>query len=221
MKTLLSLSLLLLAATARAAGDNEVSLRLGAYGPGGMLDYNMKEEAGEGGGYAGLRYLLKLDKLVWLGVQLDGMNGGEHDSTTLLTDKNSHSELKESALLVVAKFQFRDGKTLRPYLLGGLGLHTAQVKLTAAPVAGKTWSDTGTVEQRTLIDDKQTGFGQTVEAGLDWYFAEHFGASTFLAVETQGRSKFQSTAAAKSVGIGDSESAFGGLIFGVALAGRF
>ncbi len=220
---LLSLAVLACAAAAARAGeldhDNELSFRLGAYGSGSELEVNGKERVADGGGIGAFRYLLNLDKNAAIGVDAVGLDAGHHDSQTLMTGFNTRTALKHSELLALLRGRFGQGR-LRPYVLGGLGIHTTTFQLNAAPNNGSTWSGGGT-ESRSLMDDKKSGLATEVELGLDYLFTNHLTAGAFFGLHLQSERTYDAKTQGKAVGLAGIKGSFGGLALGLSLAGRF
>jgi len=202
-------------------GGNELSLSLGGYGSGSKVSVNGSEDkVGDGGGLLGFRYLRDLDDHVAIGVELNRLDAGSHDSTTLIAHGDSRASLKTTEALAVARVRFGGGK-LRPYVLGGLGLHTTTFHLESTPAAGFTWADTGTKETRVLFDDNQAGTALALEGGLDWRFSSALAAAVFASLHYQGRAEYRPTGAGANGGFTPMRGDFGGVGLGATFSARF
>jgi hypothetical protein len=122
---------------------------------------------GDVGGHVGLRYLYRISEPVDLGVDFDYHHRGYTSSFGLLPSAEASVGGDTLLFMGLARWMPRRDRRVRPYLLGGGGLHQTSTIIDAVPQVGFAWSDTGTAEVRRLVDDSAWGMAMTGRAGVE------------------------------------------------------
>lgn len=194
-----------LSAIGRAEGLkplNEVSINTGGFFPltrvsvqGGGTD----DLAGPGF-MVGADYFRNLTDDFSMGFEIDSINAGQHNSTSIfphLFITSQFSSLAEFILLRVSKTV----GTISMYGVAGLGAHTTTIKADAFPVAGFSWSDTGTGESRSLINTTAKGAAACLQFGLDSYLRENLSLGASARYYYLGSSMYGAAPAAQKMGL--------------------
>lgn len=216
------LGLAFLAAPSHAEGldrNNEAALLFGTYGSSAKIQIDQKDNAGQGGGALGFRYLHNINPRVGLGAQLTLLGAGEHESTKLITNNISTTRLGTTDVVGVLRARFGE-EHFRPYLLWGLGFHSTRLSLKTAPQAGLVWADTGTREVRTAIDDRKSGAAFVFEGGFDYHFNSRLSAGALLGWHLQSSKTYEATAAGRAMGISGVRGPFAGAMAAASLSAR-
>ncbi|HNT97853.1 MAG TPA: outer membrane beta-barrel protein [Elusimicrobiales bacterium] len=72
----------------------------------------------------------------------------------------------------MAKYTLTPEKKTRPYFIGGLGYGSLQQKAETRPIAGFSWTDTGTTEYRTNFDESIGALTLSLGAGLESFLTD-------------------------------------------------
>lgn len=134
----------------------------------------------DGGGVIGGQFLYFITDTPSLALGFDISHAGfdDHDSFQLLTNRYTQSSADSTSGLFIARLSYPKGH-VRPYIQGGLGAHHTRLSLDGTPINGTSWSDTGTTETRSLLDDGHMGAAAEGAVGVYFYFSEKF----FIGVE--------------------------------------
>lgn len=128
----------------------------------------------DSGGLIGGQFLYYISDspCVALGVDISHASLDDHNSFLLLPNRATTSSADYTAGLFVARLAYPKGR-FRPYVQGGLGAQHTTVTLNGTPF-NSTWSDTGTTETRSLMDDGHVGAALEGGVGAYVYFTERF-----------------------------------------------
>jgi hypothetical protein len=74
--------------------------------------------------------------------------------------------------LALLKYTFTRRGAARPFVLAGLGANHTSTEVDAQPLEGFAWSDTGTWENRRLVDDSKWGLASRAAVGIDFHHAD-------------------------------------------------
>jgi hypothetical protein len=141
--------------------------RLDAASTGGQSAKN-----GGSGLRLGVGYLYELSPRLSAGMDFHYFHRGARDDFGLIPAGHARISGDTVAPLMVLKFTPADHGPIRPYILAGLGLNHTSTVVDATPLEGYSWSDTGTVETRRLIDDGQWGLASRAAVGVDFQSEE-------------------------------------------------
>ncbi len=148
-------------------GSQRLSLELGAGIPTSVNSYSESEKMGPMGG---LQYLYTVDEFWGVGVQADYFQfaAKEHAITSDTGGLvNARSKDNVATLEVMARYTFLPNARFVPYLHSGLGLTYFRQTAEGEPLAGSTWTDTGTTETRSLQDVSSVNFSYSVGVGVE------------------------------------------------------
>lgn len=207
----------LLSSRALAEENKEVTFHVG------LLSLNAgKAAAGgsAGGSSYGFRFLHDEGDCVSLGLDIDLLKPKEKTIDNLVPNTRTTRAIASSSILGVARIGQLDGD-LRPYFLIGFGIHFTNVRLDASPKAGFGWADTGTTEQRTVMDADGRAMAIKISAGADYAVTDHFLAGGFLAYNNMGGASYDVTSAGKALGLSGRSGSMTAITFGISLTGRF
>ena len=210
-KTLIVFTLLILGvAGARAdlqKGSQSASVFFGGAGSNSELDLGGSGKGndmiGHGGGALGASYLyyVRNEPLVGVGLDFNASKLDTDHSRDLFPGNDSNTYAHSAIVMAIARLAYPRGK-LRPYIQGGLGFDSTYIHMDSQPQSGRTWSDTGTTENRTLFDDRSTTLALGWAVGMEAYLTEHF----FLGLEyrnTYFGAQQSPTAAGRAQGLHD------------------
>lgn len=211
----------------RAAGaaidltqDNEFSVLTGIYSTPTQIMGNESDRAAKPGPFAGLRYLRNLDSMLALGFQLDAAQPRANDSLRLIANGVTRTKLLVGELLIISRVRFLE-KRIRPYLLLGLGVHSTTLQIDSKPLTGFAWSDTGTSESRTLVKSRKLGGVVALESGVDYHISDSLTAGAYAGYHYATKATYKATAAGTASGLTGVKGAFGGVIAGISITGRY
>lgn len=162
----------------RNEGKNLMSFGLGLAAPLSSLDFGAigggSASHGDLGPLIGLRYLRSLSPVLAAGVDFEYFHRGGTDSRGLLPRADASVFGDNVVFMGVGRWHLVGRGSVRPYLLGGLGVSRSWTRIDAAPVPGFAWTDTNTDETRRLVDDGVWALAGTARAGVDfdWEFAD-------------------------------------------------
>src|SRR5438552_3130223 len=158
------------------AGDQSLTAGLGVGTPLSEIDLTNvgggKSKAGAPGFSGGFQYLNHVTPALGLGADFNLSNTGEAKSASLVPGGNSSVNLKSAVLLLMVRRNLNAAGPTAPYLFAGLGFHSTTLQLKTAPAAGFGWADTGTTEQRDVINDTQSGVALALGGGVDFYLSK-------------------------------------------------
>ena len=126
---------------------------------------------GDTGPLFGMQYLYRASPQVAWGVEFHYYDRSATDSPDLLPSSESHVYGDTLLLMGVMKYSLVDRGYARPFVLFGLGADRTSTTIDAHPFPGHSWSDTGTAETRTIVDDSALGLAASARVGLDFGFA--------------------------------------------------
>jgi len=156
---------------------NLFSLGLGLAGPLSDVNFGVigggSASNGDIGPLIGMRYLRAFSSRVAAGFDLDYFHRGATDSPGLLPMADASVRGDNLLFMGIARWFILDTKSVRPYLLGGVGMSRSSTRIDASPIPGFAWTDTNTDEVRRLVDDTAWAFASTARLGVDfdWEFA--------------------------------------------------
>ena len=138
---------------------------------------------GAGGAIGGQYvYYAKGSPAIGIGLDLNSsMNGTRTDDDLLAGGYNTDQRLKSVIGLAIVKLAYPHG-LFRPYVFGGMGVHSSSQLLTATPQPGVTWPNPPLGGQRVLVDEHKTSFALGGGVGFDLFLTETF----FLGTELRG-----------------------------------
>lgn len=213
-------TLLLCAAPARAADQpHELSLDVGAALPFSDVSVSGGGSAknGKTGPRLGLRYLYALRPALSAGAELGLEVRGTKSAPGLIANGDSEVGGTSFVALGVVRWMFKPESARRPYIIAGVGLHSGSTMIRTKPRAGFVWTDTGTNEQRELVNGTGTGFAAALRAGIELssrgpgFFSLEGGLSHL------GSAKYGATAAGRTAGLDGLK----GSITNMTVTGRF
>jgi hypothetical protein len=129
---------------------------------------------GDGGVLVGMQYLYRPSRQVALGLEFHYYDRSPTDSPNLLPSAESHVFGDSELLMGVVKFSLVDRGFARPFVLLGAGGARTSTTVNAHPQFGSAWSDTGTTETRTLVNDSAFGAAGSARFGVDFGFANPY-----------------------------------------------
>lgn len=164
-------TMVLLAGCASASFGHSLSLDIGPSFPLTSIDITNvgggKETAGTTGLAIGGQFLYDLRKDIGLGLDINHYGTGDRTSSSFIPAADSTLNSSVTSVLAVWKFSMLTDGKVWPYIIGGLGMASANLKVDAKPSAGFVWRDSGTNETRSLVDKTNTAFSGAVALGLD------------------------------------------------------
>jgi opacity protein-like surface antigen len=201
------------------------SLGFGMVAPLSRVDF-----AGAGGGTAsngdpGLlldgHYDYSLSPRLSLGSAIEWSHRSGGDSQSLLP--NSHTDVFGNTLLLMGtvKYALTDNGWAKPYILGGIGADHASTIVEARPNPGFSWSDTGTDETRTLMDDSNWGLATTARLGVDFSLLDPGVFTLELGWNHLNNPSYNATQAGHDVGLDSLSGSQNALVFALRWGWRF
>jgi len=109
-----------------------------------------------------------------------------------------------------------DAGRLRLRLLGGVGFASTNFSLSAQPTGGYVWADTGTSENRSLVNSTQTSAMLMLRPEVDARFTDNVGLGASLSYILIASANYGPTPAGQAVGFESSSLSF----YGIALSGN-
>ena len=122
---------------------------------------------GDVGADLGLRYLYRAARPVDLGIDIDYFHRSATSSLNLLPAAESNVGGDTLLFMAVARWMPRRDRSVKPYLLGGVGGNYTTTSIDATPLPGFAWSDTVTDETRRIVSDSGWGLAATGRAGVE------------------------------------------------------
>jgi opacity protein-like surface antigen len=161
-----------------------------------------EQDLADGGGLIGGQFLYFFHDSPCLaaGFDISHASFDDFNSYQLLTNRFTSSSANTTTGVAIVRLSYPKGH-FRPYVQGGLGLHHTSLSLTGSPINGTTWSDTGTTEQRQLLDSGHIGAALEGAIGLHIYFTERFFIGAELKVLDLMGQEFEPTAAGAHEGL--------------------
>ena len=156
---------------------------------------------GDTGFLLGTQYSYFLTPRLGAGFDLSFFNRSRTGSQSLLP--NANSDVYGNTLLMMAtlRYSLTDRGWARPFILGGVGTNRTSTILETTPNSGFAWSDTGTGETRTLVDDSKWGLATTARFGVDFMVAEPTIFTVELGWTGLSNSDYAATAAGRDLGL--------------------
>jgi hypothetical protein len=127
---------------------------------------------GDVGPLVGLQYLYYASPRMAWGAEVRYHSRTNTDSPGLVPFADASVSGDSLLLMGDLKLALADRGSVRPYVLFGAGAHRTSTTIDAQPVPGAAWSDTGTDEERRLVDGSMWGPALSVRLGLDFGFAD-------------------------------------------------
>ena len=101
-------------------------------------------------------------------MHLEYFGRSDAPSQSLLPLADSNVSGGSLATMAVLRYTLIPKGAVRPYLLAGVGPHRTSTVVESRPLVGFVWPDTGTDEERAIIDDSHWGVATTARLGLDF-----------------------------------------------------
>lgn len=199
---------------------NEISLLLGGYATGTKILIQGEGDAGRGGGAYGVRYLKALNDRIGLGFEFDSFNPGAAESSSLVTNAISSVKVQSNQIMAIGRARF-GRERIHPYAIAGVGLHSTSMQIDVKPQAGFVWTNTGTREPRTAVDDRQLGAALSLQGGLDIDVAPAFAIGVGLGWHYASAVTYAATPSGQAGGLAGVKGALGGATVGLSAAFRF
>jgi len=181
------------------------SLGFGLAAPLSRVDFSStgggSDSNGDAGVLLGAHYHYSLTPRLAVGASSEWFHRGAYGSRSLLPDSETDVSGNTVLLLGTLKLSLIDRGPVRPYVLGGLGGNRTSTAIDATPRRGFGWSDTGTSETRTLVDESHWGFASSLRFGVDFAL---YGPS-FFTIEAGwtrlANASYSATAAGQDLGL--------------------
>jgi hypothetical protein len=203
-----------------ATNTNEITALAGVYTvPTNITLVGQDKIARNGAGF-GFRYLRNVDPKLAVGGEFSHLSAGSHDSTVLVPNAITRTSLTSNVFLGEVRARWGDG-ALRPFLLGGFGVHATSMEIDVNPQAGFVWTDTGTSEVRTAVDTTKSSLAATLQGGVEYHFSPSVCAGAFAAWYYLGSASYESTNAGRNGGLASVSGNFSGLSLGGLLTAKF
>lgn len=199
---------------------NEFGLLLGGYATGTKIKIQGEGDAGKGGGSFGFRYLRALDEKIALGFEVDVLNPGEAESSSLVTSALSTVKVQSNQFLAIGRARF-GRERIHPFMIAGVGLHSTSLQIDVRPQAGFVWADTGTREARTAVADRKTGAALSLQGGVDFDVTPSFVLGAGLGWHYASEVVYDATPGGKAGGLLGIKGALNGVSVGLNAALRF
>jgi opacity protein-like surface antigen len=218
--TFIFLAALVPALSAQEPGRvNEISARIGGFSPNSRLTIDNPASIGQSGIAAGARYVRALTPSVGVGLDFNIMAPGAHDTTTMINNLSSSTKFDIKTVLLLLRYRWEFHRFL-PYVLGGVGMHSTSLKIQSRPLRFFNWSDTGTQETRTIVDDTASGFAMSLEGGIDYPITDWLSAGGYFGWTYLPGMKLTLANAGNRTAT-ERTFSVSGLLVGGALTGRF
>lgn len=127
---------------------------------------------GDTGLFFGTQYAYSLSPRTAIGFNIEYLGRSPTGSQSLVPETNTDVSGGTFLLMPTVKYAFTSRGNARPYLLAGVGANRTSTVVDATPNVGFGWSDTGTAETRTLVDDSRWGLAYTGRVGIDFLVSE-------------------------------------------------
>jgi len=176
---------------------------------------------GNSGILFGGQYIYYMRPRLGAGFDFEYFNRSRTDSLGLLPNADTNVSGDTLLLLALLRYTLVNRGWVRPYILAGIGADRTSTEIDATPLLGFSWSDTGTGETRTLVDDSNWGFASTARFGIDFNAT----APTFFSLELGwtelSNGRYDATPAGRDLGLGSVAGNLSVLTFGGRWGWRF
>ena len=176
------------------AADPLSRVRLSGSGGGSAAD-------GEAGLSTGLQYLHYPTPRAGFGLAVRWYDRAAARSSDLLPASDARVYGDTFLVMGAAKFVLSERGWTRPYALLGAGAHWTSMEIDARPRQGAVWADTGTSEQRRLVNDAQWGPAFSASLGLDLGYPNLDVVSIEAGWTVLGGATYRATDAGRAAGV--------------------
>lgn len=191
---------------------NEFSISLGGFVPLSRLTLQGTDAVAGYGGAFGAQYLRDVTSAAAVGAGVERLNGGAHNSDTLITNGNTASQIESTVALLLGRYSINEGQ-FRLHVLGGIGIQETTLQINSTPQPGYAWQDTRTTESRTMVNSTKAAPALMLQPGFDAYLSDTAWVGAGLAYYYLGSATYDATSAAQKLGL----SGIHGSLAGVAL----
>ena len=157
-------------------GDQSVTAALGLTVPVSQIDLTDvgggKAQAGGPGFAGGFQYLYNVSPTFGIGADFNYLHTGEEQSSTLVPFGDSTVNLNSTIFLAVARVNLKTTGTVIPFVFWGMGINSTTLQINTTPSPGFYWFNTGTREERALINDSESGVAVALGGGVDYYISD-------------------------------------------------
>lgn len=189
---------------------NEFSINLGGFVPLSRLTLQGTDAVAGYGAAFGAQYLRDVTSAAAVGVGIERLNGGSHNSDTLLANANTASQTESTVALLLGRYSINEG-SFRLHVLGGVGIQETNLQINSAPQPGYTWTDTGTTETRTMVNSTQSTAALMLQPGFDAYLSDAVWVGAGLAYYYLGAATYDATPAAQKFGLSNVHGSLAGV----------
>lgn len=162
-----SLSLLVLAAAPNLILANQFDFNLGRGTPLSSIQAGASSDlAGSRGTEWSADLLHPTAGSFYLGLGGGMLRSNDNQTDTFVPGAHSTITSRRSSIMVLSRTDLGPPSKMVPYLIAGIGWVRNSLTVTASPTGA--WKDTGTSEQRTLMEDSRSTVGYVTGVGLDY-----------------------------------------------------
>jgi len=158
--------LLLLVCSPAWAVVNKLEYEYGRGSPRGSYHFGdwIKQEGPRGPEWSA-DFLHESSERVYVGIGGGHFHSGDEVSQTLVPNTDATFSTRMTSILALGRLDLSSNPKLMPYAIVGIGW--VRYSLVVQGVPATSWSDTGTSESRTLVDDAKNTVGYTAGLGVD------------------------------------------------------
>jgi opacity protein-like surface antigen len=161
------LSVFLLATTPVLVLANQFDFNLGRGTPLSSIQAGgSSDSAGSRGTEWSADLLHQTNGPLYLGLGGGMLRSNDNSSDTFVPGAHSTIRSRRSSILVLSRTDLGPPARMVPYLIAGIGWARNSLTVTAVPAG--VWNDTGTSEQRTLMEESRNTVGYVTGIGLDY-----------------------------------------------------
>lgn len=183
-------------------GDGTYTLKLGPTIPLSSISLGGPgDKIGGVGIYLGLEFAHQYSEHLALGAELGFVKRTTIHSTAIVENGNASVSGSSRFLLGSARWSIAPTAKFKPFVGARLGLHNSQIELESTPAPDNYWSDTGSSESRTLVDDNAWGLAYGLTGGAEYWLKESLLAGFEVQFLSTSKSTYKTTPIASGLGL--------------------
>ncbi len=175
---------------------NQIEFNLGRGSPLSSIQAGgSSDRAGSRGTEWSADFLHQANPRLYWGLGGGQFRSNDHVSQTFVPNALSTISSRASTILILSRTDLSFGSKYVPYMIAGVGW--TRHSLLVAAVPGAPWTDTGTSESRTLLEESKNTLGYAYGLGLDYALSD----GLFIGVEARYQGSLKNTFAFVPTGV--------------------